>query len=391
VLVLGACLLAACGKSAGPGKSLAPVAEQGAVSVVTGNTSRIGGSNPASDAAAVARSVYPGLTPSSRPEAVVLVDEGSFQTALAASVLASGPLNAPLIFSSGGSLPGVSSEALESLHPLRSASLGGAQVVKVGSSASVPGSLRTLTLAPRAPAAAAAAIERLLVRVRGSEPHQVIVVPTFAPQAQLAPVAGLSAQTGAPILFATAAGVPQATAGVLERLGHPSIYVIGAGQLHHPTMQELRHFGSVTMINGTTQIGGEDRTPTGNSIAIARFTDGGFGWGIKEPGHGLVFANAARPLDGPAAALLSASSQYGPLLLLESPDRIPTALGAYLADIQPAYTSAPAYQPVHGVYNHGWLIGDESMISPVTQAELDSLLAISPSKQSGVEASGQSE
>ena len=102
VLALGACLLAACGKSAGPGKSLAPVAEQGAVSVVTGNTSRIGGSDPASDAAAVARSVYPGLTPSSRPEAVVVVDEGGFQTALAASVLASTHLNAPLIFSSGG-------------------------------------------------------------------------------------------------------------------------------------------------------------------------------------------------------------------------------------------------------------------------------------------------
>ena len=111
--MLGACLLAACGKTRRPpGKSLAPVAEQGAVSVVTGNTSRIGGSDAASDAAAVARSVYPGLTPQP-PEAIVVVDEGSFQTALAASSLASLPLNAPLLFSSGGSLPGVSSEAIE--------------------------------------------------------------------------------------------------------------------------------------------------------------------------------------------------------------------------------------------------------------------------------------
>ncbi len=388
VVALSACLLAACGKSAGPGSSLAPVAEQGAVSVVTGNTSRIGGSNPSSDAAAVARSVYPGLTRSSRPEAVVVVEEGSFQTALAASVLASTPLNAPLIFSSGGSLPGVSSEAIEHMHPSGAASLGGAQVIRVGSSASAPGSLHTFKLPPRAPAPAAAAVEALLVRARGSEPHQVIVVPTFAPYAQLAPVAGLSALTGAPILFATAAGVPRATADVLEHLGHPSIYVIGEGQLHHPTVQELRHFGQVTAINGTTQPGGEDRTPTGNSIAIARFTDGSFGWGVKEPGHGLVFANAARPLDGPAAALLSASSQYGPLLLLESPNRIPVPLGAYLADIQPAYTSAPAFQPVHGVYNHGWLIGDEAAISAVSQVQIDALLEISPSSQSGEEAVG---
>ncbi|HUH80719.1 MAG TPA: hypothetical protein VLZ06_05270 [Solirubrobacteraceae bacterium] len=383
--------LAACGKSAGPTKSLAPVAEQGAVSVVTGNTSRIGGADPASDAAAVARAVYPGLTQTSRPEAVVLVDEGNFQTALAASVLASIPLNAPLLFSSGGSLPGVSSEAIESLHPLGVGSLGGAQLLRVGSSASAPGSLRTLTLPPRAPATAAAAVEQLLVRATGTQPHQVIVVPTGAPRALLMPVAGLAAQSGAPILFATAAGVPRATAGVLEHLGNPAIYVIGAGQLHHPTMQELRHFGHVTAINGTTQLGGEVRTPTGNSIEIARFTDGSFGWGIKEPGHGLVFANAVRPLDGPAAALLSASSQYGPLLVLERADRLGAALGTYLADIQPAYTSAPAYQPVHGVYNRGWLIGEERMISPVTQTEIDSLLTISPSKQSGEEASGQTE
>jgi hypothetical protein len=384
-------VLAACGKSSGPAHQLAPVAEQGAVSVVTGNTSRIGGSDPASDAAAVARSVYPGLTRSSRPEAVVVVDEGSFQTALAASSLASTPLNAPLLFSSGGSLPGVSSEAIESLHPLGAASLAGAQAISVGSSASLPGSPRTLTLPPRAPAAAAAAIERLLARASGTQPHEVIVVPTFAPRAQLAPVAGLSAQSGAPILFATSAGVPRATADVLEHLGHPAIYVIGAGELHHAAMQELRHFGHVTMINGTTQVGGEDRTPTGNSIEIARFTDGSFGWGIKGPGHGLVFANAARPLDGPAAALLSASSQYGPLLVLESPDRIGAALGSYLADIQPAYTSACSPVGQCAVYNHGWLIGDEHMISPVTQAEIDSLLAISPSKQRGEEASGQSE
>ncbi|HTQ68493.1 MAG TPA: hypothetical protein VMI13_07350 [Solirubrobacteraceae bacterium] len=391
VLAAGACLLAACGKSAGPSRSLAPVAEQGAVSVVTGNTSRIGGSDAASDAAAVARAVYPGLTRASRPEAVVLVDEGSFQTALAASVLASLPLNAPLLFSSGGSMPGVSSEAIESLHPLGAGSLGGAQVVRVGSSASVPGGLHTLTLPPRAPAAAAAAVEQLLARATRSRPHQVIVVPTGASPALLMPVAGLAAQSGAPILFATAAGVPKATAGVLEHLDHPAIYVIGDGQLHHATMDELRHFGHVTPINGTTQLGGEDRTPTGNSIAIARFTDGSFGWGIKEPGHGLVFANAARPPDGPAAALLSASSQYGPLLVLESAERVGAAMGTYLADIQPAYTSAPAYQPVHGVYNRGWLIGDEDMISSVTQAEIDSLLAISPSKQSGEEASSQTE
>ena len=172
VLAIGACLLAACGKSAGPGgagpgKSLAPVAEQGAVSVVTGNTSRIGGSDAASDAAAVARSVYPGLTRSSRPGAVVVVEEGSFETALAASSRPAPPQRAADLqqrrLAAGGELR---SDRTTSTPWVR-ASLGGVQVIRVGSSASVPGNLRTLTLPPRAPAAAAAAIEGVLARATG--------------------------------------------------------------------------------------------------------------------------------------------------------------------------------------------------------------------------------
>ena len=45
------------------------------------------------------------------------------------------------------------------------------------------------------------------------------------------------------------------------------------------------------------------------------------------------------------------------------PTRSRAPLASYLGDIQPAYTSAPQFQPVRGVYNHGWLIGDETAIS----------------------------
>ena len=57
---------------------------------------------------------------------------------------------------------------------------------------------------------------------------------------------------------------------------------------------------------------------------------------------------------------------------------VPSALAGYLSDIQPAYGTAPQYQPVHGAYNHGWLIGDERAISLRTQAEIDSMLEITP-------------
>jgi hypothetical protein len=69
---------------------------------------------------------------------------------------------------------------------------------------------------------------------------------------------------------------------------------------------------------------------------------------------------------------------------------VPTVLSEYLTDIRPGYSEAPAYKPVHGVYNHGWLIGDESAISATTQAELDGLLEISPSNSSSSTTTGSS-
>jgi hypothetical protein len=203
------------------------------------------------------------------------------------------------------------------------------------------------------------------------------------------PAAGLAAESAAPILFAASTGVPPATGAVLSRLRRPSIYLVGFSRIAKGTLGELGHFGRVTTIAETGTLA-EAPTPVGNAIAVARFTDGVFGWGVKEPGHGLVFANAARPLDAQAAAALSATGQYGPLLLLDSADGVPSSLASYLSDIQPAYGKAPQYQPVHGAYNHGWLIGNESAISPPTQAEIDAMLEIAPAKAPSEETSSVS-
>jgi hypothetical protein len=379
--------LAGCGKTslrrsapiAGPNPAVAPVAAPGAVSVATKNTVRLGGAEPASDAAAVARAAYPGLTLSTRPQAVVIVNQRNWAASLAASVLAGAPLRAPLLYSDGASLPEVSRQALEAMRPKGAAVLGGAQVILLGTSASLPNGYRSRTVAipSSSPAAAAAAIERILPDLRTPRVRQVIVVDADAPRAMQMPAAGLAAESGAPILFGTAAGVPSATGAVLTALRRPSIYLTGFSSVPKATLREYARFGPVTPIAGTGTPG-EALTPVGNAIAVARFSDGVFGWGVKEPGHGLVFANAARALDAPAAALLSDTGQYGPLLLLPGPLGVPPPLSRYLSNIQPAYGRAPQYQPVHGAYNHGWLIGDEAAISAATQAEIDAMLEIVP-------------
>jgi hypothetical protein len=386
-LLCGALVLSGCGKGASktasggaPINRLAPVAEQGAVSLVTRNTTRLGGADAATDAAAVARAVYPALTSSSRPQAVVLVDERNWQTALAASSLAGAPLGAPLLFSDGNSLPAVTRQTLEALAPAGASALGGAQMLQIGTAAALPKPHPARSLPAAPPDVAAAAIAGLLQQAAGRAPRQVIIVPENAPRALVMPAAGLSAESGAPILFVTAAQVPAATASVLRALKRPAIYVLDAPAIGSQALSELRRLGTVTEL--PTASPGEAASPAANAIAVARFADGQFGWGVREPGHGIVFANAAHPLDAPAAALLSATGDYGPLLLLEGPATIPASLTAYLSNIQPAYTTAFDFRPVRGVYNHGWMIGDERAISAVTQAEIDSLLEISPRKQS---------
>jgi hypothetical protein len=387
--VLAAAALAGCGKSAptssgsGSGEPIAQVSTQGAGGLSTKNTTRLGGADPATDAAAAARAVYPGLTASTRPQAVVLVDEHDWPAALAASALASAPLGAPLLYSDGSTLPAVSSEALAAMHPTGAVPAGGAQVIRIGTTPAVPGGYRVSTLTANEPAALAAEVARLVGRARGVTPRQVIVLAANAPPALVMPAAGLSAESGAPILLVGSTSVPAASGAALRSLHQPTIYVVGPSAITSHVLAELARFGPVKSIGSATGTGAE---PVENAIAVARFADGAFGWGIHEPGHGLVFANLARPLDAPAAAPLSASGDFGPLLLLDDSSpaaqgsipgtSIPPALTSYLNDIKPAYS--PQVPPVRGVYNHGWLIGDEQAISAITQAEIDTLLETSP-------------
>jgi hypothetical protein len=89
-----------------------------------------------------------------------------------------------------------------------------------------------------------------------------------------------------------------------------------------------------------------------------------------------VLLNASRPLDAAASAALSGSGDYGPQLLVETPSTLPaTVLNFFLDYATPGYTQEG---PTAAVYNHGWVIGDQSAISVSVQAEVDKLLEAVP-------------
>src|SRR3954469_8616767 len=99
----------------------------------TKNTTRIGGADPTADAAAAARAVYSGATRVTRPRAVVLADAGDWRVGLAASVLMSAPIRAPLLYAHGpDTLPPATKDALAALAPTGSKAAGGAQVIRIG-------------------------------------------------------------------------------------------------------------------------------------------------------------------------------------------------------------------------------------------------------------------
>jgi hypothetical protein len=332
----------------------------------TKNTTRIPGDDPVATAAAVARTVFPDSLRG--PQAVTLVDTSDWRVAIAASALMAAPFHAPLLFTDGTDLPGPSSDALNALRPKGSAAAGNAQVIRIGNVAK-PAGLKSSDVVGDGPLALTRAIAALIRTSRPGKSARVLIA-SADDASYAAPAAGYAAKSGDPVLFVTKDAVPPETRAALAALSgltRPRIYVMGPSSVISPKVtQQLRRLGRVERFGG--------RNPVTNAIAAARYRDGAFGWGVSNPGHGLVFTRAGRPLDAPAAAALSGAGKYGPLLLLDQPASLPKSLEGYFLDILPGYSS----DPVAGVYNHGWLIGSSKSISVGLQARIDSLLEIVP-------------
>ena len=334
----------------------------------TKNTTRIGGADAVANAAGVARAVFPARTPATRPGAVALVDSRDWRVGVAAAVLGSRPIRAPILFSEGRDLPQSTRDALSALGPTGARAAGGAQVIRVGDVAR-PADLRTTDLAGQDPFALARAVDAFHAATRGRPSRRVLVVSADAP-AYAVPAAAWAAKSGDPVLFVRRDEVPAQTRAALRAHRGPDIYVLGP-----PAVVSQEVVTSLRSLGDTVRIAGPD--PIRNAIAFARFAQGSFGWGVVDPGHGLVLARADRPLDGIAATPLSAHGTYGPLLLVAGGDRLGPAVEAYLLDIQPGYRS----DPVRGVYNHGWIVGDDRALGLTAQARLDELLEIRPVTQ----------
>lgn len=326
----------------------------------TNNTTRVGGSDPAANAAAVALAVFPSTMPEQQPAAVTLVGEDDWAGAIAASVFMSSPVRAPVLFSTGDELPEATEEALAALDPQGSEATKGASLIAIGDVAT-PGGEATRVKAGGG-ADAAAAIAALRDRLFGKDPAHIVVAPLDRPELAM-PAAAWAARSGDPVLFAAADQLPKPTAAALKR--HPDVPVYVLGPSSAISSQVVRAISKLG--NEVRRVSGED--PVANAIAFARYADGSFGWNVNDPGHGFVLARDDDPLNAAAAAPLSGSGTWGPLLLTDSASDLPAPLREYLLDVKPGYTT----NPTRAFYNHVWVIGDQEAIDVAQQAQVDEL------------------
>jgi hypothetical protein len=331
----------------------------------TKNTTRVAGSSPTVDAAAVALAVFPSTAGVPGPDAVTLVDAGDWPAGVAAASLVADPVGAPVLVTEAGEVPPLTAAAVRELAPKGSAATAGRQAFVVGAAAA-PDGYETLAVEGADPAELADGIDRLRDRLAG-EPEHIVVASSEAP-AYAIPAAGWAARSGDPVLFVQKDSVPEATVEALRRHDGVPVFVLGPESvIADETMKKITHVAPTAQ-----RVGAEGAIE--NAIAFARAADGSFGWNINDPGHGFVIVNTDRPLDAAVASPLSASGTWGPLLVTDDGTALPASLHGYLLDLKPGYEG----DPTRAIYNHVWLIGDTSALSVDLQAEVDDLAEVAP-------------
>jgi hypothetical protein len=338
-------------------------------SSATRNTVRVGGGDPASDAAGVAGALYPATADSDRPTAVVLVDQDDWVTGIAAAVLTGRPIGAPILLTDGKDLPPVTDDLLQRLKPKGSDLSRDAQVIRIGADTARPGGFKTALIEGDNPFQAAAAIDRFFSAARASPSNDVVLY--SADRGEFAmPAAAWAARSGDAVLPVRRNGIPAPIVKALREHERPNVFVLGPESvISQKVLDQLKKQKLARAVNRI-----EGPTPVENAIAFTRYEKGDFGWGVVVPGYNFTIASSTRPSDAAAAAALGTRGVFAPLLLSDDAQQLPPKLEEYLLSVQPGYEDNPG----QAVYNRAWVLGDDKAISVPQQAQIDQLTELVP-------------
>ena len=327
----------------------------------TRNTTRIPASDPVEASLASLLASYPSVSPGTAPSAVAVASAEDWHGAAVAAALSSEPIGAPLLLAPSGRLSAEGSELLSTLDPKGSPATGESQVFAVGEVAP-PSGFEVERTAGDSPARTAADLAGLIARLSGGPPDAFVVVPESGP-GYAAAAATWAARSGDPILFAGKDELPAATKKVLARKANREVPVFVLGPPPDISPKVVEQIGEVAA--SVERLPGRD--PASVALELVRFSSGSFGWNLNDPGHGYTVVRSDRPMDGIAATPLSTGGTWPALLMTDGPEALPEDVLEYLLDVQPGYST----DPTRALYNHVWIIGDESAIGLDQQAQID--------------------
>ncbi|MEW9670238.1 cell wall-binding repeat-containing protein [Ammoniphilus sp. 3BR4] len=363
-----------------PNQAAAP-APASDVNVVTKNTSRVLGSNAEEISISTSKMIWPATPAGTTPNVVLVAPDNNWQVQLVTVDLIHHPSDGPLLVSNPSSISDAVMTELKRLNP--KGAQDGTQVIAVGMDEAAikqlgDANFKVKEIKGDNPAQIAGAIDDYYASVCGELPQSVIVS-TSEQLEYAAPAGNWIAHMPEPLLYVTKDDIPEETDQALnKRNGQADIYLLGPESAVSKQVEEdLKKYGQVT------RIAGDD--PYTNAIAFAKYKDPntGFGWGITQPGHGLMLVNKDQVNQAIPAVAFSHRGKHAPMLLSDM-DTAPDTLLAYLKELKPLFTK----DPTEGPYNHLFIVGGSESISNDQQGNLDHLIEIESASGGGHGAHG---
>ncbi|NIC01055.1 cell wall-binding repeat-containing protein [Halobacterium sp. R2-5] len=352
---------------------------------VTSMTTRLAGSNDYETAAAFTQNVYTAINDHTRPGAAILINDSDLAAALPGVAFIHHPIDGAVLLTEQGSLPAVTREEIERLHPEGVHVDGDMQVYIIGGERYISNDvqqtveamgLKTRRIAGETPIEVAANADQYLSTIHANHRDTTFIADLDDLQTAI-PAQSWNAHGGDGFLYIDGDRIPEATQQQLEaRFNEAYMYLLGdESKISEQAARNLARFGHVQRIPR-----GSD--PYELSVGFAGYKDIGrnqgwifgewprnIGWGIAESGHNFIFANPDNWQTALPASVESHRGKHGPMLHVEQ-DTVPDAVKNYLTNLTRPHDSAPYDRK----YNHGWIVGDTDQISQRVQAQLHAML-----------------
>ncbi|WP_216828550.1 cell wall-binding repeat-containing protein [Alkalihalobacterium elongatum] len=336
----------------------------------TKNITRLPSDNPMELSIITSQMIWPATHEENQPGTVILAPLENWQLSLASLNLVHHPNDGPLFFTENGSIPDRVVMEINRLKPKGNVARTQVMImgkVNDGELDKLAGFKVEQTEETEA-AAFANEIDKIYAELTHGTPNGVIIG-SMDEDAKLhsIPAGSWISHMSEPLLYVTKTELPKETIEALERRnGNAEIYVLGSEDvISQEVFKQLEDYGTVTKISG--------ETPVELSIEFAKFKDSAtnFGWGVNQPGHGLMIASTASPDLAILAAPFAHLGKHAPMVWLEEGD-LTEDWYDFLTLIKPMFD----VEPTEGPYNHGYLLGTTNLVSYQTQGIIDEKLEI---------------